>query len=84
LPVVPEVDWMRTQFLRSVPKSVGISLAEVILGQEGELVDVVDALDILGFDTLFVHQIAIVGDIVVDIFDLPDDLLILDLENFLP
>ena len=45
--------------------------------------DVVYALDVFRLNSFFVHQIAVVGDIVIDIFDLLDDLFVLDSENLL-
>ena len=65
----------------SAQKAVGIRFAEVIFGQERKLVDVIDALNIFGFHAFLVHEIAVVGDIVIDIFDLLHNLFVLDLED---
>ena len=65
-------------------QAVGICFSQVILGQERELADVIDTLDVFGLYTLLIHQIAVVGDIVIDVFYLLDNLLILDFENFFP
>jgi hypothetical protein len=49
-----------------------------------KLPDIVDTLNIFRLYAFLVHQIAVVGDVVIDILDLLDDLLVLNLENFLP
>ena len=64
-------------------KAVGIGFAEVVFTQERKLMDVVYTLDVFRLNSFFVHQIAVVGDIVIDIFDLLDDLFVLDSENLL-
>ena len=64
-------------------KAVGIGLAKVIFAQERELFNVVYALDVFGLYSFLVHKVAIVGNIVIDIFHLLDDLLVLDLEDLL-
>ena len=64
-------------------KAVGIGLAEVVFAKERELSDVVYALDVFGLYSFLVHQIAVVGDIVIDVFHLLDNLFVLDSENLL-
>ena len=64
-------------------KSVGVSLTQVVLGQERKLSDVVNTPDVFRTDSLFVHQIAVVGHVVIDIFDLFDDFFILDRDDLL-
>ena len=65
----------------SAEKAVGIGFAEVVFAKERKLFDVVYALDVFRLNSFLVHQIAVVGDIVIDIFHLLDNLFILDLEN---
>ena len=64
-------------------KSVGICFAQVVFGEERKLFDVVDTLNVLGLYTFLIHEIAVVGDVLIDMFDLFDDLFVLDLKNFL-
>ena len=64
-------------------QAVGISDTQVLLRQEGELFDIVNALDILGFNALCVHKVAVVLHVVVNVTNLLYDFLILNFENFL-
>ena len=64
-------------------KTVGICFTEVIFAQERELLDIIDTLNVFRLYSFFVHQIAVVGDIVIDMFHLPDDLFVLNFENLL-
>ena len=58
-------------------QSVGVCFAQVVLGEEGELMQVSGGLDVVGGHALFFHLLAIVGDIVPDMLDLLDKALIL-------
>ena len=53
-------------------EAVGVALPQVILGDEGELVQILDALDVIGGHTLGFHLLAVVGDIVPNMLDLFD------------
>ena len=64
-------------------KAVGIGFAEIVFGEERKFLDVVNALYVFRLYTFLVHQIAVVGDIVVDVFHLLYDLLVLDLQDLL-
>ena len=68
----------------SPQKSIGIRYAQVFFAEERELFDVVYTLYVLGLYSLFVHEIPIVGDVVIDVLHLLNDLLVLDLKDFLP
>ena len=61
--------------LGNCQESGGILVAEVVLGDEGELVEVFDAVDVVGGDTLALHLGAVVGDVVIDVSHLLDQLL---------
>ena len=47
------------------------------------LFDIINTLNVFRLYSFFVHQIAVVGDIVIDMFHLLDDLFVLDFENLL-
>ena len=64
-------------------KPVGICFTEVIFAQERELFDIINTLNVFRLYSFLVHQIAVVGDIVIDMFHLLDDLFVLDFENLL-
>ena len=51
-------------------KTIGVRFAQVVLCEEGEQADVVEALDVLGRDALFFHLFAVVGHVVVDVLHL--------------
>ena len=65
-------------------QAVGICFTKVVFGQERKFSDIVDTLDVFGFYTLLIHQVSVIGNIVIDVFYLFDNLLILDFENFFP
>ena len=65
-------------------KSVGICFTQIVFGEERKLSDIIDTLDVLRLYTFLFHQIAVVGDVVIDVFDLFDDLFVLDFENLFP
>ena len=64
-------------------KAVGIGFAEIVFAKERELFDVVYAPDVFRLYSFLVHQIAVVGNVVVDIFHLLYNLFVLDSENLL-
>ena len=51
-------------------ESVGVSIAEIRFGQEGEFVNIVNALNVVGCDALRVHQVAVVFHVLVNVLDL--------------
>ena len=51
-------------------EAVGVALAKVILGDEGELVQVLNALDVIGGHSFGFHLLAVVGDVVPHMLDL--------------
>ena len=55
---------------RGRKKAVGVRFAQVVLREEGEQADIVEALDVLGRDALFFHLFAVVGHVVVDVLHL--------------
>ena len=55
-------------------KSVGVGVAEVAFGKEGELVKVLDALNIVGGNSLLVHKCPIVGYVFVNVTNLLHEL----------
>ena len=65
-------------------QAIRICFAQIVFGEEREFLNVIDTPDVFGLYTFLIHQVTVVGDIVVDIFNLFDNLLILDLENFFP
>ena len=62
-------------------KSVGVGVAEVRFGEEGELVKIVDALNIFRLNALFVHKVAVVGNVFVNVVNLTDELFGLKLSH---
>ena len=68
----------------SPQKPIGICYAQVFFAEERELFDIIYALYVLGLYSLFVHEIAVVGDVVIDVPHLLYDLLVLDRKDFLP
>ena len=65
-------------------KTVGIGIPQVSFAEEGQLVQVVDSLDILGLYTLLIHEVPVVGDIFVNMLNLLDQLFGLKLFHILP
>ena len=59
-------------------KSIGICLAQIRLGEEGQLVNILHTLDVLGFYAFFVHQVAVIFDVFINVLDLLDDFFILN------
>ena len=51
-------------------KPIGIGFPQVVLGEEGEFVEVLNTLDVVGGDPLFFHLLALVGNVVIDIKEL--------------
>src|SRR5574344_241937 len=51
--------------LRHSLKSEGIFVPKVVLGGEGQTMDIVDRLDVFGFDTHLVHLAAIEGHLLI-------------------
>jgi hypothetical protein len=51
-------------------KSVGVSVAKIGFGEEGELVKIVNALYIVGCNALFVHQVTVIFHVLINVFDL--------------
>ena len=67
-PVVPEEEWIRTIFSSGAvisKQTEGIIVAEVSLGGDGELGDVLKAADIFGLEACFVKTLTIEGDVVI-------------------
>ena len=64
-------------FQRLRKQTEGICIPQIRLAQKRELVQIVAAVDILRRDALFLHLRAVVGDLVPDVPDLPDQTLIL-------
>ena len=62
----------------------GIALPQVVLGEEGQLIQVVDGLDVVGGDPLLLHLLPVVGHVVPHMADLLDQLLVLDLDDLFP
>jgi len=48
---------------------VGIGLAQVVLADEGKLVQVLDALDVLRLHVVFVHLLTVVGRVFIGVAD---------------
>ena len=63
-------------------KSVRVGIPQIRLGEEGELVQVLNAVDVFGLHAFFVHQITVIGHIFVDMFDLFDQFFRLKLFDF--
>ena len=55
-------------------KSVGVSITEVSLGEEGKLMEIIDALDVIGSYTLGVHKVAVVFYVFINVLYLLDEL----------
>ena len=68
---------------RSCEESVGVSFAEVCLGEEGELAEVFNAVDILGFNALFVHEVTVILNVFVNVLYLSHEALALKLFHVL-
>ena len=66
-----------TFFQRLRKQTEGVCIPQIRLAQKRELVQIVAAVDILRRDALFLHLRAVVGDLVPDVPDLPDQTLIL-------
>ena len=58
-------------------QAVGIALPQVGLGDKGQLMQVLDAVDVVGGHALLVHLGAVIGDVIVDVADLLDQALAL-------
>ena len=69
---------------RNRQHSVGVGIAQVRLAEEGELADVVHGFDIVRRQAFLFHQMAVVGNVIPYMADLPDELFILNLQYFLP
>ena len=65
-------------------KAVGVGVPQVVLGEEGQLVEVLHAPDVLRGDPLLLHLFAVVGDLVPDMADLFDQALVLPGQELLP
>ena len=57
--------------------------AEVCLGEEGELAEVFNAVDILGFNALFVHEVTVILNVFVNVLYLSHEALALKLFHVL-
>ena len=51
-------------------KTVGIGLSKICLGQERKLVKIVNGLDVVRCNSLFLHLFAVIWDIVPDVLNL--------------
>ena len=58
-------------------QTVGIRFAEVILGEEGELPEVIAGLNVAGFETDGLHFVAVIVVIVPDVIDGVDETFVL-------
>ena len=68
---------------RRAEQTIGIGVAQVCLGEEGQLVQIVDSADIVRSDALFFHFFAIVGNIIPDVLNLFNEALVLPSQNLL-
>ena len=64
-------------------QAVGICLPQVGLAEKGQLVQIVDGLDVVGGDALFLHLFAVVGHVVPDMFYLLEQTLVLQPRDIL-
>ena len=62
-------------------QAVGIGIPQIRLAEEGKFMDVIHTFNIIRRDAFLLHQMTVVGDIVPDMLNLPDDLLILDFQD---
>lgn len=58
-------------------QAVGIALPQVGLGDKGQFMQVLDAVDVVRGHALLVHLGAVIGDVIVDVADLLDQALAL-------
>ena len=65
-------------------KAVGIRLPQIVLGKKREQVQVVDGLNVLRRDPLFLHLFPIVGDRIPHVPDLTKQPLVLEPDDLLP
>ncbi len=65
-------------------QAVGVGVPQVVLGEEGQLVQVLHALDVRGGHALFLHLLAVVGHIVPHMLYLLDQALVLPRQDLLP
>ena len=65
-------------------QAVGVGLPQVVLGEEGELVEVLHALYVVGGDALLLHLLPVVGDGVPHVPHLLDQALVLPGQDLLP
>ena len=68
---------------RLCKESVGVSFAEVSLADEGQLVQIVSRLDVLGLDTLFVHEVTVILHVFVNVLYLSHKTFVLELFHVL-
>ena len=64
-------------------QAIGIGITKIGLREEGELMKILDAVDILGLNTRLIHQIAVVRDVLIHVLDLLDKLFGLELFTLL-
>ena len=69
---------------RTRDQTVRIGFAQVVLGDEGQLVQVVDALDIVRRYALFFHLLTVVRHVIPHIAHLLNQALVLPCEDLLP
>ena len=65
-------------------QAVGIGIPQVVLGEEGQLIEVLHALDAVRRDPLFLHLPAIVGHVVPHVPHLLYQALVLPRQDLLP
>ena len=63
---------------------MGVGVAKIRLAQEGQLVQVIHALDISGGQALLLHLGAVVGDVVPHMLHLLDEAFVLPCQDLLP
>ena len=68
---------------RSGQKAIRIGVPQVALGEKGKLMEVLDAVDILRGDPLFLHLSAVIRDVVIDMANLLDQAFTLQFANLL-
>ena len=68
---------------RSGQKAIRIGVPQVALGEKGKLMEVLDAVDILRGDPLFLHLGAVIRDVVIDMANLLDQAFTLQFANLL-
>ena len=62
---------------RLAHQAVGVGHAQVILGDEGQLMQIVPAFDVIRGYALFFHLLAVIGHVVPDVLYLRDKALVL-------